>query len=158
MKNSLILAILLLTAGLACTKAEKPPQQEQTAEDSEKTTVYSKIFIELDMDVVTSSKAGDEIPVSLMDGSTYSLLIQRKEEVMPGISNISAFVNNSETGQAVLILRDGKLAGSVTMFSDGVNYELGFDEESERHYIQQVDKSKKDILPGGEPLEAPRKN
>ncbi|MFV1884815.1 MAG: hypothetical protein ACMZ7B_10025 [Balneola sp.] len=77
---------------------------------------------------------------------------------MPGISNISAFVNNSETGQAVLILRDGKLAGSVTMFSDGANYELSFDEESERHYIQKVDKSKKDILPGGEPLEAPRKN
>ncbi|MFV1884814.1 MAG: hypothetical protein ACMZ7B_10020 [Balneola sp.] len=85
MKNSLILAVLLLTAGLACTKAEKQPQQEQTAEDSEKTTVYSKIFIELDMDVVTTSKAGDEIPVSLMDGSSYSLLIQRKRKLCPAL-------------------------------------------------------------------------
>lgn len=157
MKNLLALSILILAVGVFCTKAEKPSQQEKIVQDSGVAVAPERVFIELDIAELASSKTGDEISISLADGSSYSLLIQRKEEVMPGITNISAFVNDRETGQAVLVFRDDKLAGSVNMYSEGKSYKLGYDEESEQHFLVLVDPTKKDALPGGEPLEVPRK-
>lgn len=157
MKNLLALSILILAVGVFCTKAEKPSQQKQTVQDSEVASAPERIFIELDIAEVASSKVGDEISISLADGSSYSLLIQTKEQVMPGITNISAFINDKETGQAVLVFRDNKLAGSVNMYSDGKTYQLGYYEESEQHFLVLVDPTKKDVLPGGAPLEVPRK-
>ena len=71
---------------------------------------------------------------------------------MPGIISISGVLDNKETGQAIFILRDGKLAGSVNMFTDDESYKLAYDQESERHYISLVLPANKDKLPGSEPL------
>ncbi len=158
MKYSRLVIALLVLGSLACAKAEKAPNETASNGQEESSQTQSKILLELDIEALTSSDPGDELSVKLADGSVYTLQIRQMEETMPGIVAISAYVNDQETGQATLILRGGKLAGSVNMYSDGINYELGFDEDSGSHYITPINPEERDVLPGGTPPEMPDRN
>lgn len=147
----LITAVLTLSA--ACTKSEATDEKKST-EAPQIAEVTSKIFVSIDMEEFTEAKKGDEISVSIQDGSVYTLRINRMEETMPGIVSISADIENKETGQAILILRDGKLTGSINMYGDGVSYKLDYDTEAKQHFITLIDPATKDVLKGGEPLKA----
>lgn len=148
------LALVVFVLVLACTKSDKKAQ-ENTGEVISIPEVASKIYLDIDSEELTGAAKGGEISVSLQDGSNYTLIINRIEETMPGIVSISADVENKETGQAVLILRDGKLTGSVNMYGLGMNYKLSYDEENARHYIIQIDPENRDVLQGGESIKAP---
>lgn len=158
MKHSRLVIAILITGTLACAKADKASNESASYSQEESTQTQPRISLELDVEELTSSGPGDELSVTLADGSVYSLQIRQMEETMPGIVAISAYVNDQETGQATLILRDGKLAGSVNMYSDGMSYELGFDEDSGSHYIIPVNPEERDVLPGGTPPEMPDRN
>ncbi len=158
MKYSRLVIALLVVSSFACAKAEKTPGESESTTQQETVQVPSQIFVELDMEKLSASKSGDKLSLSLSDGSTYTLQIQRIEETMPGIVAISAYINDQETGQATLILRDGKLAGSVNMYSDGISYEVGFNEDSDSHYLVPIDPDDRDVLPGGTPPEMPEGN
>ncbi|MBO6522856.1 MAG: hypothetical protein JJ971_03450 [Balneolaceae bacterium] len=156
MKYSRLVIAILITSSLACAKADKAPNESTSYGQEESTPTQSKILLELDVEALTLSEPGDELSITLADGSVYTLQIRQMEETMPGIVAISAYVNDQETGQATLILREGKLVGSVNMYSDGTSYELGFDEDSGSHYIIPINPDDRDVLPGGEPKIAPR--
>lgn len=149
--------LFLVVISFACssetkTKTEAAPESKVEEQSS------SKTMINLDISELAKANQGDAIEVTLQDGSSYSMIIQRKEETMPGIVSISAIINNKETGLATLILRDNKLAGNVAMYEVGLSYSVSYDEESQQHYIIEVDPNEKDVLPGGDPLKAPKNN
>ena len=158
MKYSRLVIALLVVGSFACAKAEKTPGESESSTQQETVQATSQILVELDMEKLSASESGDELSFSLSDGSVYTLKIQQMEETMPGIFAISAFVDDRETGQATLILRNGKLAGSVNMYSDGMRYELGFDEDSDSHYLLPINPDERDVLPGGTPPEMPDGN
>lgn len=143
-----ILAVLML----ACSKAETAKKQEVANHAEEKVVEPPKIYLEIDIEQLSEAKKGSVIPCILEDGTKYELKIARMEETMPGIISISGDIDNKETGQALFILRDGKLAGIVNMFKDEVSYKLAFDEDSERHYLSLINPENRDVLPGSEPV------
>ena len=153
LKSNVIYSIVFLTIlMLACTKSEAPKMQDAADVSEEKLVEPPKIYLEIDIEQLNKAKNGYEIPITLEDNTGYTLKIARIEETMPGIISISGVLDNKETGQAIFILRDGKLAGSVNMFTDDESYKLAYDQESERHYISLVLPANKDKLPGSEPL------
>lgn len=158
MKYSRLVIVLLVIGIFACTKAEKSSDESKLSVPEKKVQTPQQIFLELDMEELSTSEVGDELPITLRDGSVYLLKIRQMEETMPGIITVSGYINDQETGQATLILRDGKLAGSVNMYSDGINYELGFDEEYNSHYLVPINPDERDVLPGGTTPEIPDGN
>lgn len=149
------ISIVVLVFVLACSKSETPEKENSTPAPIVQDESVAKIFVDIESDQLTSPKNGDAISVRVEDGSMYTLYITRIEETIPGIISISANVENKEVGQAMLILRDGKLAGSVNMYSDGTSYNIAYDNEVQRHFITLVNPENRDVLPGGEPLTAP---
>jgi|GEM_PF-6303607 len=149
------ISIVVLVFVLACSKSETPEKESSTPAPIVQDESVAKIYVDIESDQLTSPKNGDAISVRVEEGSMYTLYITRIEETMPGIISISANVENKEVGQAMLILRDGKLAGSVNMYSDGTSYNIAYDNEVQRHFITLVNPEKRDVLPGGEPLTAP---
>lgn len=147
------LLVLLLLFFSTCNKAEKTLEETTGKSEVVNPEAEAKQFIEIDVEELKSAKEGDIIGVMLNGGPSYSLVIIRVEETMPGILSFSANVGDKNTGQATFILREGKLAGRVSMYSDGASFKLAFDEESGRHFISPINPNDRDVLPGGVPLD-----
>lgn len=149
--------LLLVTSG--CSQKEQPEAQGNIPEfyDNDEADKAS-VFVEVDTEALASASRGDSLMVELSDGTSYLLRINRIEETMPGIVSISAYVNDMETGQATLVLQNGRLNGMVQMFDVGMTYKLGFEEYTNKHFIAPVEPEEKDVLQGSEPLEAPKSN
>ncbi|GAB5410380.1 MAG: hypothetical protein BalsKO_27450 [Balneolaceae bacterium] len=158
MKYSRLVVTLLLIGSFACAKVEKGHEEVQAAEQERVVEAQAKVYLKLDVEKLSSLKSGDELVFTLESGSMHTLKIQGMEETMPGIMAISSYIDDLETGQATLILRDGKLAGSVNMYSEGVSYKVGFDEGSGSHYLVPINPDERDVLQGGEPKTVPSGN
>jgi len=145
-----ILVVLILI--LACTKKDVKENKNPTEVQEKSVAVSPKIYVSIDIEQLSTSKKGDEVLVSLDDGTEYTLQISRIEETMPGIISVTGNLGTNETGQAVFILRDGKLAGMVNMYADGSSYKLAYDDDSKRHYISLINPDDKDNSPDAAPL------
>ncbi len=149
------ISIVVVIFAFACTKSEVPEKENSSPAPDVQEEMIAKIFVDIEADQLASPKKGDAISVMVEDGSMYTLYITRIEETMPGIISFSADVENKEVGQATLILRDGKLAGSINMYSDGTSYNVAYDNEVQRHFITLVNPENRDVLPGSEPIRPP---
>ncbi len=152
-----ICLLLFITTG--CSNKEQPEAQATIPEFYESDEVdQASVFVEVDTEALSNSSSGDDIQIELSDGTTYTLQISRIEETMPGIISISAFVNDQETGQATLILQNGRLNGTVQMFNERMTYKLGFEDYTNKHFLAPVNPEEKDVIQGAEPLETPQSN
>ena len=149
------ICIVAVVFVIACTKQEVPEKANSTPVPDVQEEMTAKIFVDIDTNQLVSPKNGNVISVKVEDGSMYTLYITRIEETMPGIISFSADVENKEVGQAMLILRDGKLTGSVNIYSDGTSYNLAYDSEEQRHFFTTVNPDNRDVLPGSLPISAP---
>lgn len=143
---------ILLTAVLFSCGRSDGDNSDNQEQRSEITPSEERIYLEMDMAQLEGAKAGDEVFVALENGDAYTLIIQRAEETMPGLTSIAANIGDMETGQAALIYRDSTLRGSVDMYAQGLSFQLNYDSETGKHYLtpRMIDE-----LEGGEPLTPP---
>ena len=134
----------------------KVPSQKQD-EGATRKIEPQKLFIEIDPNEIVSAKLGEEAIVKLPDGTEYSLVIKRSEEMVQGIISIIADVDDKETGMAIFIVREGKISGKVDMYTADESYTIGHDSTSNRHYIVPIIPGQQDVLEGEEPLTPPKK-
>lgn len=146
---STILSLLLISCGN--TDRSEPGTNEERSEivRADSADTEDRIYLNLELSELEGVAAGDELEMSLDNGDSYTLIIQRAEETIPGMINIGALIEDMETGQATLIYRDGTLRGSVDMYAQGMSYQMNYDSAKGQHYIiQRI----QDELEGGEPL------
>ena len=153
----ILLSMIIVTA--ACTQSSRNGQNAdvQTPENSAvNSQAEERIYFDIDLEALSAARAGDEISATLNTGETYTLSIQRAQETMPGLLSISANIGEMDNGQAALVYRDSTLRGSINMSAQGMNYQIGFDEESGRYYLTPY--TGDDELEGSEPLTYPDDN
>lgn len=146
------LAPFFLVCAVILTSCSNEKEVEAIKPSPEVKKVAEKIFIKIDASEFTDAKKGDIIHTSLQDGMAYDLHISRISESVPGIVNILANVGSQDIGQAALILRDGKLAGSIDMYSLKMRYTLAYDSTMAQHYIQEAFLDDEKVLPGSKPV------
>ncbi|MAO66544.1 MAG: hypothetical protein CL666_16255 [Balneola sp.] len=151
--HSIIIASIFLTA-VACGSSEKENEPEKVASDiTEQKLTADHIYIEVSPSDLGSVKKGDEINLAAEDTSmSFTLTIRRVSEAVKGIKSISAYVDDSETGQAALIFRGGRLSGQIDIFDQDLRYSVAFDTAQGAYYLQQVNKDSLDVLQGSKPL------
>lgn len=143
---------------MGCSQKEQPETQEEPIKEFIESDEVNKasLFVEVDIQALSKSNQGDSFLITLSDGTEYTLQINRIEETMPGVISIAANVNDGETGQSNLILQNEKLNGRIQMFKEGMTYQLGFEDHTNKHFIAPLDPEEKDVLQGSEPLEVPK--
>ncbi|MEQ9308023.1 MAG: hypothetical protein RLN90_01110 [Balneolaceae bacterium] len=147
----------LLTVALllffACSKADKADNKASTS--AENVLSESKKIIEVDRLQLVEINEGDTIDINLNGEIWNQLKVTLVESSMPRIIGVSADIVDGETGHASFILRDGKMSGTITLYTQGETYNLRYDEAVAKHYIELVNREQKNVLLGGEPLKAP---
>ncbi|WP_020403457.1 hypothetical protein [Gracilimonas tropica] len=154
--HGFILMVCLLVTACGAPETKKEVKSSKSGLKSAGTKPETT-FIELDRNALETLTKSDEIRIYADDDSAFifTLNIRRVDEAIKGIRSISAYVDDSETGQAVLILRKGRLSGYMDLYSRNKKYRLAYQTTSGRYFLQEVNKDSLDILEGGEPL-APR--
>lgn len=139
---------------VACGSSEKEEQpQTEHADITDQKLRAEHIYVEVSPSDLSTIKKGDDLLIASDDSATsFTLNIRRVSESIPGIQSITAYVDNSETGQAALVLRDGTLSGQINLFTQKIRYQVGFDSTQNAHYVQQVHQDSLDVLEGGKPL------
>lgn len=143
--------MLISACGSADKNTDAKSGESHLTNESAKTDTT---FVEIDAKDLENLNKGDEMKI-YADGDSaisFTLNIRRVDEAIKGIRSISAYVDDSETSQAALILREGKLTGRIDLFSRDKRYRLAYDTTSGRHFLQEVHKDSLDILEDSEPL------
>ena len=138
-----------------CGSPEKEKKVKSTAnaDITNQQLMAAHIYVEITPANLTNIKKGDDLMVVSEDSAkTFTLNVRRVSEAISGITSISTYVDNSETGQAALILRDGMLSGQIDLFDQDIRYRVGYDTTRQAHYLQRVNKDSLDVMEGGEPL------
>lgn len=152
--HSIVIAGIFFTA-VACGSPEKEKSTPETgaADITEQQLKADHMYVEVTPSDLGEVKQGDEISLAAEDTSmSFTLTIRRVSEAVKGIKSISAFVDDSETGQAALIFRDGRLSGQIDIFAEDVRYSVAYDSAQGAHYLQQVNKDSLDVMEGSKPL------
>ena len=153
MRNSISGALILtLLLFVSCGKAQDEQKPAEPAESVVSVAEADRIYFDFDISDFEEVAQGDEIMITLDDGTEYTLLIQRSQETIPGMLSIAADIGDKEFGQAALIYRDQTLRGSFDLYVEGVSYQINFDSEQNRYFMSPRDE---DILEGSEPLTPP---
>lgn len=147
-----ILTIALLLF-FACSKADKVDNKSSNSNEAEMSE--SKKVIDVDSLQLVDISEGDTIDINLNGEIWNQLKVTLVESNMPRIIGVSADIVDGETGHASFILREGKMSGTITLYTQGETYNLRYDEAVAKHYIELVNRDQKNVLLGGEPLKAP---
>lgn len=160
----IVLIVIGAIVVVSCTEEKKSADQTEPVakemESMEKEPTQNvdslstvKESIEVDMSVVSSAKKGDSFTITKADGSrVFNLEVRRSQETIPGITSISANIEDRGTGLASLLLRDGKLSGLMDLYKERTRYRVGYDLVKGAHYVQEMPKEEMDVIQGSEPL------
>ncbi|MEX0846012.1 MAG: hypothetical protein WD022_12065 [Balneolaceae bacterium] len=164
MKNLKTTGTLILIAGLfvfsnSCGNENQKAQKTST-NDMENSEVYdeaadssSMYYIEIDLSKLEELSQGDKINLSLIDqDKSYTLVVRRAQETMPGILSISANIEDRETGLASLNFREGRLTGMLDFYKENTRYRVSYDPKKNMHFILEVLPSERDEKEGGDPM------
>ncbi|MGN8225453.1 hypothetical protein [Gracilimonas sp. BCB1] len=155
--NFLVLGLSLVMA-ISCGKAEQNKGSEvesnQVQAINEDSSATEKMYIEMDIEGIPSLKRGDSLEISVTgnEGENMNLQIRRVQEMMPGITSVSAFVGSSETGQATLTVKGQKVTGIIDLFDQKKKYTFAYDSAASSYYLQPINPEDMDVLPGSKPL------
>jgi hypothetical protein len=158
-----ILFVGLITLSACGGEKKNAEEQEPIAEETEQmenqpvknadSLSTDKETIDVDMSKVNSLKKGDSFIIQKADGSeSFNLKVRRVQETIPGITSISANIEDQGTGLASLLLRDGKLTGLMDLYKARTRYRVGYDSVAGAHYVQEVLREEMDIKEGSAPL------
>ncbi len=160
-----MLAVLVtgMVTMISCGEEKKSAEQPQALAENEQmenqpiknsdSLSTDKELIEVDMNVVNSIKKGGSFVIRKEEGGEeFNLQVRRVQQTIPGITSISANIEDQGTGLASLLLRDGQLTGIMDLYKQKVRYRVGYDSVAGAHYVQEMLKEEMDVLQGSEPL------
>lgn len=132
--------------------AENEQMENQPVKNSDSLST-EKEPIEVDMSVVNSIKKGGSFVIRKADGEeVFNLQVRRVQQTIPGITSISANIEDQGPGLASLLLRDGQLTGIMDLYKQKVRYRVGYDSVAGAHYVQEMLKEEMDVIQGSAPL------
>ncbi|WP_428235680.1 hypothetical protein [Gracilimonas sp.] len=144
---------------ISCGKTEQKNGQDaepngQAQVLNEDTTQTEKLYVEMDVEAIPSLKKGDTFQIKMADseGEEMNLQIRRIQETIPGITSVSALVENSEKGQATLTVKGQKVTGIIDLFDQKKKYTFGYDSTMNSYYLSLMNPEDMDILPGSAPV------
>ncbi len=156
---STFVVLILVLSLFSCSKKEQKkegsvekevPPTQSIQEDS---LSAEKLYFEADMKALGLLKKGDTFEIKTKDGEkAMTLGVRRVQETIPGITSISANIENKETGLATLLLRDGRLSGMLELYQENTKYRVKYDTVQNAPYLQEMVPDELDVLEGGEPL------
>lgn len=155
----LIAGVMLLSCGKKEREEATPaPAESQISQEAHKdSTSAEKYYFGIDRDFLGSLKQGDTFEIATRNQEMiYKLNVRRVQEAIPGITSISANVEDTNTGLATLLFRDGKLTGVLDIYKGGIKYRVQYDSSESTHFLQEILPEEMDALEGGTPL-SPRK-
>lgn len=127
--------------------AEKTEVQNQVVDESTRTN------IEISLAELQEAKRGDRIILQINDQEkSYELVVQRVQEQVPGIKNISAHIVNKETGLATLNLRDGRLSGILDIYKEDLRYRIGYDSSQDQYFVLETKVQSLEEKAGDDPM------
>lgn len=113
----------------------------------------SRTNIEIDLAKLQDAKRGDRITLQIESQErSYELVVQRIQEQVPGIKNISAHIVNKETGLATLNLRDGWLSGILDIYKEDLRYRIGYDSNEDQYFILETKVQSMEEKAGDDPM------
>jgi hypothetical protein len=151
----------------ACgNKSSKPETENRAAASSDKTEMSTETdvrnevvvdsarsYIEVNLTELQGAKRGDRIRLHLVGREmSYDLAVQRVQEQVPGIKNISAHIVNKETGLATMNIRDGRLSGILDFYSKDLRYRIGYDSGEDRYFILETKVQSLEEKAGDDPM------
>lgn len=152
----LLVLMVFSAAFISCNREKKDTEDQTQVENNEAQISQEKEFIEVDVSAFFSLGQGDTLEITnIRRNRTYTLIIRRVQETMPGLLSIAANIDDRDTGLATLVLQDNKLSGSLELYKEKLRYQVAYDSASSKHYLTEINPEDLDILEGGAPLEAP---
>jgi hypothetical protein len=155
MLTAISIAMLLMSCG------ESRPELPEDLRSGH--VITFQMLAEADVAALRSANAGETFSLPLPGGAVSQLQVDRRMSVMPGVVSLSGGASRvpapDETGDAspgtwAFSYTPDQLSGTMTFGS--LVFEVGTSRATGTTWVVQVDPAKYDILPGSEPLEAPR--
>lgn len=153
------LGILVTLMGISCSAKQNqntPPENEAAAPV---VTTPEKIFMKVELEDFERVKAGEVLKMDLTGSdSVFKFTVRKVQEPISGVTTISGYVTDMNSGMVSLVFSKGRLAGSIYLYSEEKEFSVGYDSLQASYYLQEIPPEMKDRLEGGEPLIPGRDN
>lgn len=157
------LFLILNACGNKSSKTQSENASEAQSENTEmpaETEVRNQVVdestrtnIEINLAELQDAKRGDRLSLQIVkQEKSYELVVQRVQEQVPGIKNISAHIVNKETGLATLNLRDGRLTGMLDIYKEDLRYRIGYDSSEDQYFILETKVQSVEEKAGEDPM------
>ncbi|WP_421773285.1 hypothetical protein [Gracilimonas sp.] len=145
---------LVISCGKPNQKNNQPVEPDQVQALSKDSSATEKLYIEMNLEEIPSLKRGDSLQIKMKDRAVegMTLQIRRVQEMIPGITSVSAYVGSSDTGQATLTVKGKKITGIIDLIDQKKKYTFAYDSVANSYYLQPINPEDMDVLPGSKPL------
>lgn len=144
---------LLTACGTGDPKEEVNNSEVPEAEAIEENK--PKAYFQLDTQTISSLKKGDSFTFPMSETDSLELRVRQARTMMPGVFSVSADIVNEETGLATLVVKEGRVSGSMDIYDENKLYYVRYDSTGNSYYLEEMDKSDLDTKEGSVPLETP---
>lgn len=152
-----VIPVLVFAIFFISCKEKKQESPEETSQTEEQAKAEVQEFIDVDISGMSSAEQGSQLKISnSYREEVYTLHVRKVQATRPGITSISAIIEDRETGLAIITVRDGRLSGSLEFYKENLRYQIRYDSSQSRHYLVEV--TEPDDVEGSAPLEAPKRN
>ena len=103
--------------------------------------------------VIGSFTPGTLIHLSLDENLTVSALVNRNQAVSDNTQSITGSVQSPHTGDITLTVNQNRVTDTVNLYDTNRLFYIRYDQESDRHYIAEINPERLDVVEGSQPLE-----
>lgn len=145
---------------ISCANGEKEKAEvPEEVVEVENAVITKKQPVDLNVSAISMIKEGEQFDIYIPEEDrSLTLRIRKILKPITGITTLSAFIEDMNTGQANLVLSNGRVSGRLQLYQESKEYTVGYDTTSASHYIQEVTPEMKDRLEGSAPLIPGQKN
>ena len=140
---------------LLFTAVQATDRSIQWPADMSDSLVVGYSFVELasEPNEVSSFTPGTLIHLSLDENLTVTARVNRNQAVGDNTRSVTGSLQSPHTGDITFAVNQNHVTGTVNLYDANRLFYIRYDQESNRHYIAEINRDKLDVMEGSQPLE-----